>query len=136
MDGTLSWLTTPITAVRNFVNDYKKWSAFVQELEEAGEDGQRILQELRLCHGDINKLRTSRPGDAALLYRMMEALGIAADEIEAGILRDMQRVCAGCGHKAECRDDLATGKAAERWRDYCANRVNLDAIQKTQHHVL
>jgi hypothetical protein len=136
MSGSLDWLKTPVAALRNWVDDYKKWSLFVQELEEAGEDGQRILQQLRLCNGDIRKLMASRPQDAALLYRMMEVLGIEADEIEAWILRDLERNCAGCEHKAECVDDLDKGVAAERWTAYCENRVNLEAIRKSQRHLL
>jgi hypothetical protein len=128
MSGSLDWLKTSAAAVRNWADDYRQWTAFVDELEEAGEDGQRLLEQLRLCNGDIRKLMTSASSqDAALLYRLMRTLGIEASEIEAGILLDLERVCGGCEHKAACSADLDRGDAAA-WTGYCDNKVNLEAI--------
>jgi hypothetical protein len=132
MTATLDWLKSPVVALRNWVDDYRKWTLFVEELEAAGDDGERLLEQLRLCNGDIRKLLAARPQDAALLYRMMEVLGIDADEVETWVLRDLERMCAGCRSKAECRDDLDHGMAAENWQGYCENRVNLEAIRKTR----
>ena len=129
MAGSLEWLTAPVRAVRDFVDHYQKWSAFLQELEDAGADGERILEQLRRCNGDVRKLMVSAPAsDASLLHRLMTTLGIDASEIEAGIRRDLERVCAGCGHKRECRNDLDRGEAKARWSGYCDNRVNLEAV--------
>jgi hypothetical protein len=43
-------------------------------------------------------------------------------------MRDLQRIRVTCGHKGECRHDLATGKAAGHYRDYCPNAISLDAL--------
>jgi hypothetical protein len=136
MTASLNWLKSPVVALRDWVEDYRKWNLFIDELEAAGDDGERLLEQLRLCNGDIRKLVADRPREAALLYRMLEVLGIEADEIEAFVLRDLERVCAGCGAKGECRHDLDHGVAAETWQGYCENRLNLDAIRKSQRQLL
>jgi hypothetical protein len=136
MTASLDWLKSPVAALRNWVDDYRKWTLFVEELEAAGDDGERLLEQLRLCNGDIRKLLATRPQEAALLYRMMEVVGVDADEIEAWVLRDLERMCAACRSKSKCQHDLDHGVAGEKWQDYCENRVNLEAIRKSQKSVI
>jgi hypothetical protein len=44
------------------------------------------------------------------------------------LVRDMQRVCGLCRHKAQCDHELAAGTAAEHYRGYCPNAPTIGSL--------
>lgn len=89
-----------------------------------------IAHDVGVTSGDLAAL--SRGTDAAELPQMLQALQIDVAQVrdrEPLVLRDLQRVCTGCRHKAECRYDLASGRAAARFAEYCGNAHTLNALQ-------
>jgi hypothetical protein len=130
--AAFDWLAKPLGRIQQWWSASGKWDALVRELENAGEDGARILQELRLTGGDLARLMTSSAEDALLLGRMMDALGIDAEGLARElpqVMRDLERVCASCDSKQQCRHDLDSGEAAANWTGYCPNRATLSALQ-------
>ncbi len=82
---------------------------------------------------DLLTIALQGPEGAKELYEMLTALGIdpgALDRFRPAIMRDLQQRCCLCGNKAECRDQVAAGSAAEAFRDYCANASTLEALKK------
>jgi uncharacterized protein DUF6455 len=71
------------------------------------------------------------PNSAALLRKMMGALGIDPDASAVSdlvSLEELQRFCARCEHKPECARDLAQGTATENFYAYCPNAQALDSM--------
>lgn len=122
---------TALEALRAWLEDWRRRREGLRELENAGEDGARILEELRLSGADLGALWRGTPLDALLLPKMLEALGIDAEALaraEPAVFRDLERVCARCDKKGECRHDLAHGEPAENFDAYCANAMTLEAL--------
>ena len=75
---------------------------------------------------------TAKGRDAAdELPRLLLALGVDPQKLASenpGTMRDLQRICITCGHKRQCRHDLARGTAASHYRDYCPNAISLDTL--------
>ena len=130
--AAIDWLAKPLGRIQQWWSASAKWDALVRELEDAGEDGTRILQELRLNGGDLHRLMTASADDALLLGRMMQALGLEAEEVARdlpAVMRDLERTCAACGSKSRCRHDLDSGEALASWAEYCPNKATLSAMQ-------
>ena len=72
--------------------------------------------------------------DASLLFRRMDLLDVDRSDRERNdplLFRELQGVCALCGSKQQCWQDLARGfdgGAPHRWWLYCPNLVKLDQI--------
>ena len=130
--AAIDWLAKPLGRIQQWWSASAKWDALVRELEDAGEDGTRILQELRLNGGDLHRLMTASADDALLLGRMMQALGLEAEAVARelpAIMRDLERACAACDSKSRCHHDLDSGEAPAGWADYCPNKATLSALQ-------
>ena len=130
--AALHWVSKPLAKIQQWWSATGKWDAFVRELENAGEDGARILQELRLTGGDIGRLMAASADDALLLSRMMQALGLDAEEVARELpatMHDLERACAACDSKSRCHHDLDSGEAPAGWADYCPNKATLSALQ-------
>ena len=84
---------------------------------------ERIANDLQVSPADLEELVRRAP-TADELPRLLEALGISAQDlarIKPMVMRDMERVCALCGHKRQCDHDLASGASAEYYQEYCLN---------------
>jgi hypothetical protein len=59
------------------------------------------------------------------------ALGVDPQKLPSDrrtTMRDLQRICITCGHKAQCRHELAAGTAAKHYRDLCPNAMSIDEL--------
>ena len=93
----------------------------------------RIASDLRISPDDLDELIHQGPHAADELPQLLKVLGIDEGDLastEPLLLRDMERVCALCGHKRECDHDLAAGTAAEHYRDYCLNAPTIEQLGK------
>ena len=116
------------SVVERLTNTFSEWLKHRRELSEMHQlnstDFCRIANDLRLSPADLEELVRHGPHATDQLPRLLEALGISAQDlarIKPMVMRDMERVCALCGHKRQCDHDLASGASAEYYQEYCLN---------------
>ena len=128
---------TPYPSVRLLIDTFAYWLQQRREMNEMRRmdrgDFERIAEDLRISPGDLDALVRHGPHAADELPRMLKALGIdeqALSRSQPLVLRDMERVCALCDHKARCDHDLAAGTAAVHYEDYCLNAPTIDQLER------
>lgn len=107
------------------------WAA-CRELDNCGE-ATRLAADFGMSLSDLRAIALRGPDGAKELCEMLKALGIdpdALDTFRPAVMRDLQHHCCLCANKAVCRDDLASGHAAETFRDYCSNSSTLETLKK------
>lgn len=87
----------------------------------------RILMDAGLQAAELASVLRSR-GDAGELPAMLNRFGLDPQRIDPGVLRDMQRVCAVCTAKRECRRAVANGADTDACRRFCPNGDTLRAL--------
>ena len=108
------------------------WAA-CRELDNCGEAA-RLAEDVGIPLSDLRSIALRGPDGAKELAAMLRALSIdpdALDKFRPEIMRDLQHHCCLCSNKAECREDLAAGRAAETYREVCSNASTLDALKKS-----
>ncbi len=122
-------------AVQMLIDTFGDWLKHRRELNEMRQldrtDFDRIAYDLRVSPEDLEELVRHGQHAADELPEMLEQLGIDEDRLGRTnplLLRDMERVCALCRDKARCHRDLAEGKAAEHYHDYCPNAATLECL--------
>jgi len=125
------------SVVERLSNAFSDWLKHRRELSEMHQlnvtDFCRIANDLRLSPADLEELVRHGPHAADELPRLLEALGISAQDlarIEPMVLHDMERVCALCGHKRQCDRDLASGASAEHYKGYCLNAPTIAQLRE------
>ena len=99
-----------------------------------GEVG-RIAHELGMSGEELAAIAAKGPHAADLLYERMHALGISRADVDRlgwGVIRDLEKSCACCGDKSQCKRDLGAHPDDPVWKDYCPNATALDAISRTK----
>jgi transcriptional regulator with XRE-family HTH domain len=121
--------------VEMLTSTFSDWLKHRRELNEMRQldtsEFDRIASELRVSPGDLNELVRQGPHAADELPKMLKVLGIDEEALTRSqplVLRDMERVCALCHHKAQCDRDLADGTAAEHYEGYCPNAPTIDVL--------
>ena len=114
-----------------FMEWLRTWAsgADAMELERCGDDIRRIAAETGLSVDDLRRLAPLGSQAAALLPHMMEVLNLDPAATPPDVLRDLQRVCSFCKHKAECACELARGSADTTYVDFCPNGETLRSLQ-------
>jgi pyrroloquinoline quinone (PQQ) biosynthesis protein C len=93
----------------------------------------RIASDLGIGNRELHTLAAHGPHSADLLQKMLPALGIDPEKLAEAdplVMRDLQRLCVTCNKKKRCQHELAEGKAAADFRQFCPNAVTLDALMK------
>jgi len=124
----------PYPRVEFLINRFADWLKHRRELNEMRQldrtDFNRIAADLEVAPGDLDELVRRGPHASDELPVMLKALGIdeaALERTQPLVLRDMERVCALCRHKAQCDHDLVAGTAAEHYQGYCPNAPTIKA---------
>jgi hypothetical protein len=117
---------------RRFLSRLIDWWRRREELDAMGpEEIQRLAGDLGMTGPELRSL-AARGADAAdLLHERMRALGLTRADIERaapGLMRDLERACAGCGHKGVCENGLALRPGAGDWVRYCPNAATLTGV--------
>lgn len=89
--------------------------------------------ELGLSRAQFEDLVRAGPDAADELDRMIAALGLAPETVQAShpaTMREMKVSCATCGDKRTCRHALAEGTAAARMASFCPNADELADIAR------
>lgn len=119
-------------AIARWVKNYRDTVDASRQLGECGPDEvAAIARDLMLGPRDLLTLTRHGPDGARLLQEMLKALGVdpaALARNDAVVMRDLQRLCVSCSFKRQCRRDLAEGKLAENYRDYCPNAYTLEML--------
>ncbi len=124
----------PYPRVEYLINHFAGWLKHRRELNEMRQldrtDFNRIAADLEVSPADLDELVRRGPHASDELPVMLKALGIdeaALERTQPLVLRDMERVCALCSHKAQCDRDLVAGTAAEHYKGYCPNAPTIAA---------
>ena len=108
-----------------------RWFSGRSELSALPDDEvERMAQDLGMSAGELRGITAKGPHAADLLRVRMAALGLTQADIDRlafGLIRDLERDCACCASKEECREDLARQPESPGWMAYCANAKVLDA---------
>jgi hypothetical protein len=119
-------------AIARWVNNYRDTVATDRQLGDCGPDEvAAIARDLMLAPRDLLTLTRRGPDGARLLQEMLKALGVdgaALSQQDPVVMRDLQRLCVSCGYKRQCERDLADGKLAENYHDYCPNAYTLEML--------
>lgn len=121
--------------VEFLIGKFADWLKHRRELSEIRQlnrtDFDAIARDLRVSPDDLDRLVEIGPHSADEMPKMLEALGIDAEDLartQPLMVRDMQRVCALCRDKAYCHSDLAAGTTAEHYKDYCPNAPTIEVL--------
>jgi hypothetical protein len=119
-----------LDAIADWITRYRKTRAAHDEIARCdAEEVERIAQDIGISRQDLASLATRGPNSAALLERMLRALGVDAEAHDnPAVLHDLQRLCVACDRKQQCIHELASGGAAEHFRQFCPNAYTLDAL--------
>jgi hypothetical protein len=130
--------SSPYPRVEFLIDTFTDWLKHRRELNEMRlmdrGDFDRIAADLQISPGDLDELVRRGPHAADELPQLLKALQIDEASLERThplVLRDMERVCALCSHKARCDRDLAAGSSAEYFSSYCANEATIRELEKT-----
>jgi len=119
-------------AVAAWVTRYRQAVGLKRELAKcAPAEVAAIARDIGLSTGDLKSIARKGPNAADELPKLLRALGVDPQKIKAdriGALRDLQRICTSCGHKAQCRHELAAGTAANHYHSYCPNAAPIDEL--------
>jgi transcriptional regulator with XRE-family HTH domain len=129
--------STPYPAVQTLIDTFGEWLRHRRDLNEMRQldrtDFDRIANDLRVSPDYLEELVRHGPHAADELPKMLEQLGIDEDRLartQPLLMRDLERVCALCRHKAQCDRDLASGTAAEHYHGYCPNASTLETLDR------
>ena len=130
----------PYPIVQELIDSFAGWLKHRRELNEMRQldrsEFDRIANDLRIAPDDLEDLVRHGRHAADELPMMLEQLGIDEQRLaqtQPLLLRDMERVCALCSHKAKCDRDLADGTAAENYHGYCGNAATLESLDRADH---
>jgi len=130
--------SSPYPRITSLINTFADWLKHRRELDgirqlDPGEFD-RIAADLEISPQDLDELVRGGAHGADELPLLLNALNIdeaALERTHPLVLRDMERVCTLCSHKARCDRDLAAGTSAEHFSDYCPNESTIREFEKT-----
>jgi uncharacterized protein YjiS (DUF1127 family) len=127
----------PYARLDHLINTFTDWLKHRRERNELRQlddvEFARIAGDLQISPHDLEALVEKGPHAADELARLLQVLDI--DEASLArtqplVLRDMERVCAACGHKRECDHDLVAGTSFERYEGYCPNAPTIASLDE------
>ena len=120
------------SAIANWVTKYRQAAGLRRELAKCGpEEVAAIARDIGLSTQELELISSKGPNAAAELPKLLRALGVDSQKLLSdrnGTLRDLQRICITCGHKAQCKHELAARTAANHYHDYCPNAMSIDEL--------
>ena len=119
-------------AIADWVTRYRQAIGVRRDLANCGaEEVAAIARDIGLSAQELEFIASKGPNAAAELPKLLRALGVDPQKLPSDrrtTMRDLQRICITCGHKAQCRHELAAGTAAEHYRDFCPNTMSIDEL--------
>lgn len=129
--------SSPYPRVTSLIGTFADWLKHRRELNEIRRldrgEFDRIAADLEISSSDLDELVRHGVHGADELPLLLNALNIdhaRLERVHPLVLRDMERVCTLCGHKARCDRDLAAGTSAEHFSNYCPNEPTIKQLEK------
>jgi len=126
-----------LDTIAGWINNYRRAAKTPSELAQVGSDEvARIAHDLNVTPGELANLTSKTTGSVDLLYKMLSALGVDRENKNLNdprMIRDLERLCFACDHKARCAHELEVGAAKEHYREYCPNAYTLDVLTGRPH---
>jgi len=126
-----------VDALIDIFGDWLKHRREIREMCDCGSgEFAAIAHDLGVTPDDLDTFVRQGPHAADELPKLLKALGIdetAIARTQPLVLRDMERVCAVCQHKRQCDHDLAAGRSAQHYEEYCGNAATIDALDRKVH---
>jgi hypothetical protein len=126
------------TPMQYLIDGFADWLKRRRELNEMRQldraEFDRIAADLEISAGDLDELVRRGPHAADELPALLRVLGIdeaRLENVQPLVLRDMERVCAFCGHKVQCQHDLAVGTSDRHYTEYCPNAPTIEELEST-----
>lgn len=127
--------TDIVTTLKARVSDWLLQRRQLRELaacEADAADFARIAHEFSMTPDALDALVRQGAHSADELPHLLDAVGVNVNDVRRAhtpLLSDMERVCAFCQAKRRCRQDIASGRAAAHYRDYCGNALTIDELK-------
>jgi uncharacterized protein YjiS (DUF1127 family) len=126
-------LPAAATTIRSLWDDVCAWWQRTHELDTLdAREIEMLAHDIGMEPSEFLALARGQGGDAALLFKRLEALKISPDEIRAVsnlLLADLQRTCTQCTERGRCKSDFKERPLAEEWKYYCPNSDALASLQ-------
>ncbi|MBV9347744.1 MAG: hypothetical protein JOZ70_10595 [Pseudolabrys sp.] len=119
-----------LEAIADWVNRYRRTQADQQFLTECSpQEVEHMARDLGVSHDDLVRLVPTNPNAAALLDKLLKALGVEnIAQQNPAVLNDLKRLCVFCGEKERCAHELEVGAATAHYKEYCPNAYTLDSL--------
>jgi hypothetical protein len=122
-----------LSAVVDWVSKYRYKIGLYNQLGQYGSDEvmRGVANDLGVTLNQFREFASRGPGAADLLQKMLVAVHVdpkALADTDPHVMRDLQRVCITCSDKKRCKHEIANGKVAEHFWDFCPNTVTLDVL--------
>ncbi|MBN9451518.1 MAG: hypothetical protein J0I42_06155 [Bosea sp.] len=119
------------------VEAVRRWwrvQSFLTTLEALGPAATAALaRDNGVAEADLHRLASCSDTGSSLLRRLLQRLDIDFEQLarsQAGVVRDMAVICAGCAMTRRCRSDLAQQDAPLRHGRYCSNIGTIRALRQ------
>jgi hypothetical protein len=103
----------------------------IEMLAQIGSGFRIEFQERFWCARELVRRGLHAADELPLLLKALEIDDAALERTHPLVLRDMERVCTLCRHKAKCDMDLADGTSAEDFSSYCPNESTIKQLERT-----
>ncbi len=114
--------------------DWKRRRAAVSEINGLGRhEANKVLGECGLSREDFTSAMRHTFASTVLLPEAIVSVGGDPDDFavrHAEWNRDMRRTCMMCSQRRHCSDQLAAGKFADGYHDFCPNRDSMGELAK------
>jgi hypothetical protein len=117
-------------AVRQWWRDQSLLRAF-EDLDQT--TVAELARDNALPEADLRRLASRIDTDSALVRRLLQRVGVDPDGLarnQAGVMRDMAVVCAGCAMTRRCRRDLDRHEGPLPHGRYCPNGETIEALHQ------
>jgi hypothetical protein len=118
----LDWLATPFQRQ----SALREWSALERD------ERSRIAHDLKMDSGEIEMVM-QQGGGSAELSTLLDSTGLHRKALLSGMLPDLQRVCAMCTERGECREwqavPMDAGAVLGVIPSFCPNREEIEALR-------
>lgn len=117
-------------AVRQWWRDQSLLRAF-EDLDQT--TVAELARDNALPEADLRRLASRIDTNSALVRRLLQRVGVDPDGLarnQAGVMRDMAVVCAGCAMTRRCRRDLDRHEGPLPHGRYCPNAETIEALHQ------
>lgn len=124
-------------AIADWITKYRIAARERREFRQCGaEEVARIASDLNVSPQELSSLVSKGPNSAALLDKMLVALGVDREDKnlkDPRMMRDLQRLCFACANKQRCAHELDAGTAKEHYQEFCPNAYTLGILTGKSH---